>query len=72
MRSRSRAADGRPRGVRQNGRVGQLYGAYGVYQIGELQARSWVVIGTLGSILILNYAASYAVQRGVGISSTRA
>jgi hypothetical protein len=27
--------------------------AYGVYQIGELQARSWVVIGTFGSIFTL-------------------
>jgi hypothetical protein len=47
-------------------------GYFGVYQIGDVNARSCVVIGTFGSILTLKYAASYAVQRGVGISSTRA
>ena len=46
---------------------------FGEYQIGDVNARSCVVIGTFGSvILILKYAASYAVQRGVGISRTRA
>jgi hypothetical protein len=46
---------------------------FGEYQIGDVNARSCVVIGTFESvILILKYAASYAVQRGVGISRTRA
>ena len=42
----------------------------GVYQIGELHARSWIWVGAGASIP--NLAASYVVQRGVGISSTRA
>ena len=45
---------------------------FGMYQMGDVHARSWVVIGTFESILILKYAASCAVQRGVGISITRA
>ena len=44
----------------------------GVYQMGEVYALSWVVIGTSFGILMLNRLASYAVQRGVGISITRA
>ena len=48
-------------------------GYFGEYQIGDVNARSCVVNGTYGLvILILKYAASYAVQRGVGISRTRA
>jgi hypothetical protein len=40
--------------------------------MGDVNARSCVVIGTFGSVtVILKYAASYAVQRGVGISRTR-
>jgi hypothetical protein len=35
-------------------------------------ARSWVAIGTSGGILMPKRFASYAVQRGVGISMTRA
>jgi len=42
---------------------------HGVYQMGEVQARSTVTIGTSFGIFTLKYAASYAVQRGVGISS---
>ena len=45
---------------------------HGVYQIGDVYARSVVVIGTSGAILMLKRLASYAVQRGVGISITRA
>ena len=44
----------------------------GVYQIGEVYARSWVVILQPLGILMLKRKASYAVQRGVGISRTRA
>ena len=55
-------------------KLSNAHGLYfGEYQIGDVNARSCVVIGTFGSvILILKYAASYAVQRGVGISRTRA
>ena len=40
----------------------------GVYQMGEVYARSVVVIGTSFDIWMPKYFASYAVQRGVGIS----
>src|SRR5690348_6039366 len=43
----------------------------GVYQIGEVYARSVVSIGTSLGIWMPKYFASYAVQRGVGISITR-
>ena len=46
-------------------------GSYGEYQIGEVYARSCVVRGTSGGISIPKNFASYAVQRGVGISITR-
>jgi hypothetical protein len=42
-----------------------------VYQIGEDQALSCCVIGTSGDIFVPNRTWSQAVQRGVGISSTR-
>ena len=45
---------------------------HGVYQIGEVYARSSWTIGTLAGRLSPKYLASYAVQRGVGISITRA
>ena len=45
---------------------------FGVYQMGEAQARSCTVMGTSGGIFTPKRAASYAVQRGVGISITRA
>jgi len=43
-----------------------------MYQMGDVHARSCVVIGTFGSILTLKHVASYAVQRGVEISIMRA
>ena len=43
----------------------------GVYQMGEVYARSVVIIVTSGAIFTPNLLASYAVQRGVGISMTR-
>ena len=43
----------------------------GVYQMGDVYARSVIVIGTSDGSLIRKYFASYAVQRGVGISMTR-
>ena len=45
---------------------------YGVYQIGEVYARSWWLNGTSASILLPKNAMSYACQVGVGISITRA
>lgn len=42
----------------------------GVYQIGELQARSWIVGGTTVDSGRLLRAASYVDHRGVGISIT--
>ena len=44
----------------------------GVYQIGEVSARSCRVNAVPGSGLVPKRFASYAVQRGVGISMTRA
>ena len=44
---------------------------YGVYQTGEVYARSVTVIGTLSAILIPKRFWSYAVQRGEGIWITR-
>lgn len=46
--------------------------ALGVYQIGELQARSCPVRGTTGGGGRPAFTAWISVQRGVGISSTRA
>src|SRR5262245_37117474 len=46
--------------------------ALGVYQIGELQARSWMVAATTSGGAIPSCFAWIVVQRGVGISSTRA
>jgi len=45
--------------------------SYGVYQIGDVYARSVTVIGTSSGIVMPKYLASKAVQRGVGISMTR-
>ena len=45
--------------------------SYGVYQIGLVYARSWTVIGMLSGIFTLKNLASWAVQRGLGISITR-
>ncbi len=45
--------------------------AWGVYQIGEVYARSCSTMVTSLPIWTLKYFASYAVQRGVGICSTR-
>ena len=45
----------------------------GVYQIGELHARSWMVGATMSSGGGMpSVAAWIVVQRGVGIASTRA
>src|SRR5262245_36967298 len=44
----------------------------GVYQMGELQARSWRVGGTTSGGAMPSFAAWIVVQRGVGISSARA
>src|SRR5436190_10249149 len=46
--------------------------ALGVYQIGELHARSWIVADTTSGGAMPSFAAWIVVQRGVGISSTRA
>ena len=43
----------------------------GVYQMGELKARSWCTSGTFFGIGSLNRTWSWSVQRGVGISRTR-
>jgi len=40
--------------------------------MGEDQARSWIVAGTLSGGAILSSFAWIVVQRGVGISRTRA
>ena len=45
---------------------------YGVYQIGEVYARSWSTRVTSGPILMPKRTSSKAVQRGVGISMIRA
>ena len=45
---------------------------YGVYQIGEVYARSWSTRVTSGPILMPKRTSSKAVQRGVGISTIRA
>ena len=44
----------------------------GVYQIGAVYARSCTVMRVSGSGFTPKRLASYAVQRGVGISITRA
>ncbi len=44
----------------------------GEYQIGDVQARSCCFIGTSSLIFTPKRTWSYAVQRGVGISITRA
>ena len=46
--------------------------ALGVYQIGELQARSWTVAATTSGGAMPSSCAWMVVQRGVGISSMRA
>src|SRR3972149_8428325 len=46
--------------------------ALGVYQIGELHARSWMVAATTSGGAMPSCLAWIVVQRGVGISSTRA
>jgi len=46
--------------------------ALGVYQIGELHARSWRVAATTSGGAMPSFAAWMVVQRGVGISSTQA
>src|SRR5262245_51949395 len=46
--------------------------ALGVYQMGELHARSWIVAATTSGGAIPSCLAWIVVQRGVGISSTRA
>ena len=46
--------------------------ALGVYQIGEDQARSWSVAATTSGGAMPSCLAWIVVQRGVGISSTRA
>src|SRR5512147_1475106 len=46
--------------------------ALGVYQIGELHARSCSVAATTSGGAMLSLAAWIVVQRGVGISRTRA
>ena len=46
--------------------------ALGVYQMGEVQARSCPVSGTTSGAGIPAFTAWMRVQRGVGISSTRA
>ena len=46
--------------------------ALGVYQMGEVQARSWSVGATTSGGAMPSFAAWIVVQRGVGISSTRA
>src|SRR5215467_780024 len=46
--------------------------ALGVYQMGELHARSWSVGATTSGGGTPSFAAWIVVQRGVGISSTRA
>ena len=53
------------------GSVAFAYSDGGVYQIGEDQARSWIVGGTFVGSGRLFRAASYVDHRGVGISSTR-
>ena len=45
---------------------------FGLYQIDELQARSWMLAGSPFGMAMPNRAASMVLQRGVGISSTRA
>ena len=40
--------------------------------MGEVYARSWLIIGASAGAVTRNRFASYAVQRGVGISITRA
>src|SRR5262245_55167498 len=46
--------------------------ALGVYQMGELHARSWTVAATTSGGGTPSCLAWIVVQRGVGISSTRA
>src|SRR5215475_5249827 len=46
--------------------------ALGVYQMGEVQARSWIVAATTSGGGMWSWCAWIVVQRGVGISSTRA
>src|SRR4030095_2903523 len=46
--------------------------ALGVYQIGELQARSWSVGATTSGGAMPSFAAWIVVQRGVGLSRTPA
>ena len=46
--------------------------ALGVYQMGELHARSWMLTATTSGGGTPSCLAWIVVQRGVGISSTRA
>lgn len=69
-------APSRPAACRKSRQDGR-YGTYetdccGEYQIGDDQARSWIVAGSPSGIAIPSRAASRVLQRGVGISSTRA
>ena len=45
---------------------------FGLYQIDELQARSWMLAGSPFGMAMPRRAASMVLQREVGISSTRA
>jgi hypothetical protein len=50
----------------------QIYAFDGVYQMGDVHARSWIVAGALLGIGKAFFIASSVLQRGVGISSVRA
>jgi hypothetical protein len=63
-----------PRAIRDSKlcpRLGAQPQPLGVYQMGEVKARSWSFIVTFGSAFSPKNFASYAVHRGVGISITR-
>ena len=62
----------RNRGAGSAARSPQITGPpQGVYQIDEVQALFWMVAGTLSGRSMPKKSASYVVQRGVGILSTR-
>ena len=52
--------------------LGLSWSGYGVHPLGDVRARSWVVISTLGSSCSSKNLALNACQVGVGISITRA
>ncbi len=52
--------------------LGRAARYFGAYQIGELHARSWMLIGSPSGTGTPRFAASIVLQRGVGISITRA